>query len=125
MVINIGALKSKDYDLVKRDIAEVVNAGAGIVKVILEMYYLTEEEKVIACQLTEEAGAHFVKTSTGFAAGGTTIDDIRLMRQSVGKNIKVKAAGGIRNLKFALELIEAGVDRIGISSTKAIMAEFN
>lgn len=124
-VINIGALKSKAYDLVKEDIAAVVNAGTGIVKVILEMYYLTEEEKVIACQLTEEAGAHFVKTSTGFAAGGTTIEDILLMRRSVGKDIKVKAAGGIRDLKFALQLIEAGVDRIGISSTKAIMGEFD
>ncbi len=123
-VINIGALKSGQYSIVKQDIAEVVQATPAIVKVILETCYLTDEEKVIACKLVEEAGAHYVKTSTGFASGGATLADIRLMRQSVGPHMKVKAAGGIKTLKMSLELLEAGTDRLGLSSTKQILDEF-
>jgi len=93
------------------------------VKVIIETCYLTEEEKVMACRLAEEAGAHFVKTSTGFGPGGATADDVRLMRRLVGDRLGVKAAGGIRTLSTALALLEAGADRLGTSSGEAIMAE--
>jgi deoxyribose-phosphate aldolase len=123
MVINIGALKSKQYDFVKKDIEAVVKASPAIVKVILEMCYLNQEEKIAACKLCEEAGANYVKTSTGFATSGATLDDIRLMRKSVSSKVKVKAAGGIRTLDFSLQLIEAGADRIGISATRAILKE--
>lgn len=123
MVINVGALKSQKYDFVEQDIAAVVKASPAIVKVILEMCYLTEEEKVTACKLVEAAGAHFVKTSTGFAPGGATVADIKLMRQTVSPSVKVKAAGGIRTLAATLEFIEAGSDRIGVSSTQDMMLE--
>jgi len=125
MVIHIGALKSKQYHDVKQDIAEVVKASPGVVKVILEMCYLTDEEKVIGCKLVEEAGAHYVKTSTGFAPAGATLADIQLMRKAVSPGIKVKAAGGIRDLTFALELIRAGADRVGISATRNMLGEFD
>lgn len=125
MVIHTGALKSKQYKLVEQDIAAVVQASPAIVKVILEMCYLTEEEKVTGCKLTEAAGAHYVKTSTGFAPGGATLADIQLMKKSVGSYIKIKAAGGIKTLAFALQLIEAGSDRIGVSGTKDMMAELD
>ena len=124
MVINIGALKSKQYAIVKQDISGVVQATPAIVKVILETCYLSDEEKVTACKLVEEAGAHYVKTSTGFASGGVTLADIRLMRQSVSPHVKVKAAGGISTLKISLELLEAGADRLGISRTQSILDEF-
>jgi deoxyribose-phosphate aldolase len=122
MVINIGALKSGNYAEVKRDIEAVVSAAPCVVKVILEMCYLTGEEKKIGCRLVEEAGAHYVKTSTGFASGGATLDDIHLMRSSVSDTVGVKAAGGIADLEFCLKLIEAGCGRIGISRTREIMS---
>lgn len=119
MVINIGALKDRDYDYVKRDIEEVVKVAherGAIVKVIIETCYLTEEEKIKACELAKEAGADFVKTSTGFGSGGATLEDVRLMRKVVGPDMGVKAAGGIRTYEAALEMIKAGANRIGTSS---------
>lgn len=114
MVINIGALKDKDYDAVKADIATVVAASRpALVKVIIETCLLSDEEKVKACELSVEAGADFVKTSTGLSTGGATLEDVRLMRKAVGSRAKVKASGGIRTPEFARELIEAGADRIG------------
>lgn len=118
MVINIGALKHKDYDAVKEDIEAVVNSARGkaIVKVIIETSLLTEEEKIKACELSMEAGADFVKTSTGFSTGGATVADVRLMKSVVGNNLEIKASGGIRDLKTAKEMIEAGATRLGTSS---------
>ncbi len=119
MVINIGALKDRDYEYVKNDIAEVVKVAhekGAKVKVIIETCYLTEEEKVKACELAKEAGADFVKTSTGFGTGGATVEDVRLMRRVVGSEMGVKAAGGIRTYEQALKMIEAGANRIGTSS---------
>ncbi|GAB6103139.1 deoxyribose-phosphate aldolase [Thermococcus atlanticus] len=119
MVINIGALKDKDYDYVRNDIAEVVKVAHeknAKVKVIIETCYLTEEEKVKACELAKEAGADFVKTSTGFGTGGATVEDVRLMRKVVGEGMGVKAAGGIRTYEQALAMIEAGATRLGTSS---------
>lgn len=118
MVQNVGALKSGDYSNVERDIAAVVKASAGRarVKVILETALLTDEEKVKACVLAREAGAHFVKTSTGFGPGGATEEDIRLMRRVVGAEVGVKAAGGVKDQPTALRMIEAGATRIGASA---------
>ena len=119
MVINIGALKDRDYEYVKNDIAEVVKVAhekGAKVKVIIETCYLTEEEKVKACELAKEAEADFVKTSTGFGTGGATVEDVRLMRRVVGSEMGVKAAGGIRTYEQALKMIEAGANRIGTSS---------
>ncbi|MBS5388798.1 MAG: deoxyribose-phosphate aldolase [Clostridiales bacterium] len=114
MVINIGAVKDKDWDFVRDDIKAVVDASKpAIVKVIIETCLLTEEEKRKACQLSEEAGAAFVKTSTGFSTGGATIEDIKLMKETVGDRLQVKASGGIRTRAFTEELIAAGADRIG------------
>lgn len=114
MVINVGAVKDKNWDFVKEDIKAVVDASKpAIVKVIIETCLLTDEEKATVCQLSEEAGAAFVKTSTGFSTGGATIEDIRLMKKTVGDRLQVKASGGIRTPEFAAELIEAGADRIG------------
>ena len=114
MVINIGALKDKDYDTVRNDIKGVVEASKpAILKVIIETCLLTDEEKVKACELSVEAGAAFVKTSTGFSTGGATIDDIKLMRRTVGNRAQVKASGGIRTREDAEALISAGADRIG------------
>ncbi len=123
MVMNIGALRSGRYDYVENDIRAVVEAaGEGvIVKVILENCYLTDEEKVKACQLAEAAGADFVKTSTGFAASGATIEDLKLMRASVGPRVQVKAAHGVRTLEVALQVIEVGVTRFGATQTKKIL----
>lgn len=123
MVINVGALKDKDYDFVLNDIKEVVETAKGkaIVKVILETCLLTEEEKIKACQLSQEAGADFVKTSTGFSTGGATVEDIKLMRKTVGPNMGVKASGGVRTKEDALGVIEAGANRIGASSSIAIV----
>jgi len=126
MVINLGALKSGDHEAVKRDIEMVVDLkrlySDLIVKVIIETGYLTSEEKVAACRLVEEAGADFVKTSTGLV-GGATIEDVQLMRRAAGSNMGVKAAGGIRTLKDALAMIEAGANRIGTSAAVAIIEE--
>jgi len=127
MVINIGALKSGDYETVKKDIETVVNIkrlhSGLVVKVIIETGYLTAQEKVMACKLAKEAGADFVKTSTGLV-GGATVEDVRLMRETVGKNMGVKAAGGIRTFKEALAMIEAGANRIGTSTGPTIIEEF-
>jgi deoxyribose-phosphate aldolase len=125
-VINIGALKSKDYALVARDIAVVAataHAGGALVKVIIEAALLTDEEKFIACKLSKEAGADFVKTSTGFASGGATRHDVALMRRAVGPDMGVKAAGGIKSYQDAQKLIEAGATRIGASASVKIMQE--
>ena len=117
MVINIGAVKDRNWDFVRDDIKAVVEASKpAIVKVIIETCLLTDEEKVKACELSEEAGAAFVKTSTGFSTGGATVEDIRLMRKTVGDRLQVKASGGIRTPEFARELVEAGADRIGASN---------
>jgi deoxyribose-phosphate aldolase len=126
MVINVGALKSKDHALVARDIAAVVQAarsGGAITKVIIEVALLNNEEKVVACQLAVEAGAEFVKTSTGFASSGATASDVALMRKTVGPQVGVKAAGGIRTYADVLKMIEAGANRIGASASVKIMQE--
>lgn len=122
MVINIGALKSRDYKLVQDDIEAVVKASLPApVKVILETSQLTEEEKVIACVLSKAAAAAFVKTSTGFGGGGATVADIALMRRVVGAEMGVKASGGVRSLDDAHKLIAAGADRLGASASVAIV----
>ena len=121
-VINIGALKSRNFDLVERDIRAVVEAAKGtLVKVIIETCLLTDDEKVRACQLAQKAGADFVKTSTGFSTGGATVEDIALMRKTVGPDMGVKASGGARSYEDALAFIKAGATRIGASSGVAIM----
>lgn len=122
MVINIGALKDKNYDLVERDIKAVVDAAKGkaLVKVIIEACLLTDEEKVKACELSVKAGADFVKTSTGFSTGGATVEDVALMRKAVGPDFGVKASGGVRGLEDAKAMIEAGATRIGASSGVSI-----
>ncbi|AWE06788.1 deoxyribose-phosphate aldolase [Lysinibacillus sp. 2017] len=122
MVINIGALKDANYDLVREDIKAVVDAANGtLVKVIIEACLLTDEEKVKACELSVEAGANFVKTSTGFSTGGATAEDIALMRKTVGPDLGVKASGGVRSLEDMQLMIENGATRIGASSGVAIM----
>lgn len=122
MVINIGALKDKRYDYVCRDIESVVKAAKGkTVKVIIETFYLTDEEKVIACKLSCKAGAHFVKTCTGFNDGFATVEDIKLMKASVTNGVKIKASSGIRTYEKAIALIEAGADRLGTSSGAVIL----
>lgn len=122
MVINIGALKDKDYDLVYKDIKAVVDAAdkKALVKVIIETCYLTDEEKKIACELSVKAGADYVKTSTGFGTGGSTPEDIKLMRDVVGSNIGVKASGGVRTTEDAIKVIDAGASRIGASASISI-----
>lgn len=123
MVINVGALKSGNHDLVRDDIESVVEAAnATLVKVIIETCLLTDDEKRIACQLAKEAGCDFVKTSTGFSGGGATVDDVALMKTVVGENIEVKASGGVRSREDALAMIEAGASRIGASSGIAIVS---
>jgi deoxyribose-phosphate aldolase len=123
MVANIGALKSRDYDLVRSDIRVVVEACRSIVvsKVIIEAALLTDDEKRRVCELAKEAGADFVKTSTGFGPGGATAHDVALMRAVVGDEMGVKAAGGIRDLETAREMIEAGASRIGASASVKIV----
>lgn len=117
MVINIGALKDKRYDDVQKDIEGVVGVANGkTVKVIIETVLLTDEEKVKACELAEKAGADFVKTSTGFAGGGATPEDVKLMKDTVGDRLEVKASGGVRNLEDFNKMIEAGATRIGASA---------
>lgn len=122
MVINIGALKNKEYDIVRDDIKAVVDAANGtLVKVIIETSLLTDDEKVKACELAVEAGADFVKTSTGFSTGGATSEDVALMRKTVGPDIGVKASGGVRSLEDMKKMVEAGATRIGASSGVAII----
>ncbi len=127
MVINIGALKHGDFELVLRDIrgvaAEARREDGIIVKVIIETALLTEAEKVKACELAVEAGADFVKTSTGFSGGGATPEDVRLMRKTVGSGVGVKASGGVKTLADALTMLEAGANRIGASAGVSILAE--
>ncbi|GGE74513.1 deoxyribose-phosphate aldolase [Priestia taiwanensis] len=122
MVINIGALKDKNDELVERDIRAVVEAANGtLVKVIIETCLLTEEEKVRACELCVKAGANYVKTSTGFSTGGATIEDVALMRKTVGPDIGVKASGGVRDLQGMEDMVKVGATRIGTSSGVVIM----
>ncbi|KJS80376.1 MAG: deoxyribose-phosphate aldolase [Peptococcaceae bacterium BICA1-8] len=130
MVINIGALKAGKYDYVQEDIHAVVNAAKiqvpkKLVKVIIETNLLTNEEKEKACELVLAAGADFVKTSTGFNGGGANLEDVHLMKRVVGEKVKIKASGGIRDVKTALLMIEAGAERIGTSSGVAIVSGNN
>ncbi|WP_413380126.1 deoxyribose-phosphate aldolase [Alkalihalobacillus sp. 1P02AB] len=123
MVINVAALKAGDRDYVEQDIRAVVEAAKGkaLTKVIIESCLLTDEEKVLACQLAVTAGADFVKTSTGFSTGGATVEDISLMRKTVGPDVGVKASGGVRDLETAQAMIEAGATRIGASAGVSIV----
>jgi deoxyribose-phosphate aldolase len=125
MVLNIGRLRSGTVDEVRTDIQAVVEVAAGraLVKVILENAYLDQAQKVLGCRLAEEAGADFVKTSTGFAPSGATLDDLRLMRRTVSPGIGVKAAGGIRTLDALIDALNAGATRIGATATKTILEE--
>ena len=126
MVLNISKVLSRDFDYVEREIAavaKVAHKGGGILKVILENFYLTDDMKVQACIVAERAGADFVKTSTGFAAGGATFTDLRLMRKTVSPKVQVKAAGGIRELDTALLVREVGGTRFGCTATEKIMEE--
>lgn len=117
MVLNIGALKAAEYDFLEKEITAVVRAAEGnVVKVILETSMLTLEEKIKACEISVEAGAHFVKTSTGFGGGGATVEDILLMKKTVGAKAAVKASGGIKNFEQAIALLNAGATRLGTSS---------
>jgi deoxyribose-phosphate aldolase len=122
MVLHIGRLRAGDRDDVLRDIAAVVQAAEGrVVKVILETALLNEPEKVAACELSAEAGAHFVKTSTGFGPSGATVEDVRLLRATVGEALGVKASGGIRDLATARRMIAAGASRLGTSASVALI----
>lgn len=123
MVINVGKIKSKDWDYVREDVEKVVNAckGKALTKVIIETCLLTDEEKVKACVLSKEVGADFVKTSTGFSTGGATVEDVALMRKTVGAEMGVKASGGVRTYEDAIKMIEAGATRIGTSNGVAIV----
>lgn len=127
MVINIGALKDKDYELVRDDIKAVVDAAKdkAIVKVIIETCLLNEEEKKMACQLALEAEADFVKTSTGFSTGGATLEDVALMKSVVGDSLEVKASGGVRDISTAKAMVDAGATRLGTSSGVKIAASDN
>ena len=121
MVINVGALKDKDYDVVCDDIKAVKKAcGQALLKVIIETCLLTDDEKVKACELAKKAGADFVKTSTGFSTGGATTHDVSLMRKTVGDSMGVKASGGIRDKETAEKMVEAGANRLGTSATVSI-----
>jgi deoxyribose-phosphate aldolase len=129
MVMNLGLFASKEYEAVQNDIAEVVKAAKSTnpeaeVKVILETCLWSEEEIVKACELTEAAGADYVKTSTGFAASGATPEVIALMRKTVGDRLGVKASGGVRTLDALIDMAEAGASRVGASGTTAILLEF-
>jgi deoxyribose-phosphate aldolase len=123
MVIDIGAMRSGREDIVLADIRAVVEATAAEVKVILETAYLTDEQIVRGAELVSEAGAAFVKTSTGFAPAGATPDNVRLLRQGAASGVQVKAAGGLKTLAQIAAVIEAGADRVGVSGTKQILAE--
>lgn len=122
MVLNIGALKEQDYERVEADISAVVQAANHkTVKVIIEACLLTDEEKVKACELSQSAGADFVKTSTGFAGGGGTTHDVQLMKETVGQAMEVKASGGVRTADDFLQMLEAGATRVGASAGVAII----
>ena len=126
MVVNGGKIKSRDWDYVKNDIAKVVEVASGraLVKVIIETCLLTDEEKVRVCEISKEVGADFVKTSTGFSTGGATVEDIALMRKTVGPDMGVKASGGVRDAEKAKALIKAGATRLGASAGIAIVKGF-
>ena len=125
MVMNIGALKEGKYDIVRKEVEGLVRAAEGrTTKLILETCLLTDEEKIKACEIAKKCGADFVKTSTGFQESGATVHDVKLMRQTVGANMGVKAAGGIRSTEAALALIEAGANRLGVSAGIAIVEGF-
>ena len=125
MVLNVSRLKSGDHDAVRTDIAEVVKATPGVEhKVILETCYLTQDEKRAACHLVVEAGAEYVKTSTGFGAAGATVADVRLLKETVAGRAKVKASGGIRDWRTTLAMLEAGADRIGTSAGLTILEQW-
>jgi len=127
MVLNIGRLRSGEYNYVREDIRAVCNTAhaRGVkVKVIFENAYLTDEEKITACKLSEAAGADWVKTSTGFAPGGATLDDLRLMRANVGETMQIKAAGGVRTLPALLDVIDTGTTRCGATATVTILDDF-
>jgi deoxyribose-phosphate aldolase len=127
MVLNFGQLRSGKHDLVREDIKAVCDAAhmrSAKVKVIFENAYLTDEEKVIACKLSEVAGADWVKTSTGFASSGATLDDLRLMRANVSERVQVKAAGGVRTLAALLDVIDAGATRCGAIATATMLDDF-
>lgn len=127
MVINIGLAKDGRFDLVENEIARMANIcheNGALLKVILETCLLTDDEITSACLAAKNARADFVKTSTGFSTGGATADDVKLMRRTVGSSMQIKASGGIRTLKDAMEMIEAGADRLGCSASVAIMKEF-
>lgn len=126
MVINIGALKSAEVAHVRSDIEGVVHVAhklKAIVKIIIETILLNDNEKIMACKIAQEAGADFVKTSTGFASGGATVEDVRLMRQTVDENMGVKAAGGIHDYETARQMVEAGANRIGCSNSVNIISQ--
>ncbi len=127
MVLNIGQLRSGKHDFVREDIKAVCDAAHARdvkVKVIFENAYLTDEEKITACKLADAAGADWVKTSTGFAPGGATLEDLRLMRANVSDHVQVKAAGGVRSLPAILDVIDAGVTRCGATATAKILDDF-
>ena len=124
MVLPVGELKAGKHDVVLKDIRAVVQAAQGaVVKVIIEACLLTNGEKITACHLAQEAGAHFVKTSTGFSTHGARVEDVRLMRQTVGDSLGVKAAGGIRTYEQAIAMVQAGASRLGTSGSVKIMEE--
>ena len=124
VVLNIGKAKAGDWSSVKADISAVVAGSApALVKVILETCYLTDEEKILACEVARDAGAKYVQTSTGFGTGGATVEDVALMRSTVGATIKIKASGGIRTRADAIAMLNAGADRIGASAGVSIIAE--
>lgn len=134
VVINVGALKSGDYDFVRREISDIVSAAnisgmtqdakRTLIKVIIETPYLSDREKIIACRISLEAGADFIKTSTGTAPNGATVEDIRLIRGITGPAIGVKAAGGIRNLDHAINLLDSGANRLGTSAGVALVQAY-
>ncbi|PQF25864.1 deoxyribose-phosphate aldolase [Enterococcus mundtii] len=126
-VINIGKLKEGDFDYIRDEMKAVVNVsreGGIISKVILENCYLTDQEKMAVCEIAKEVKPDYVKTSTGFGTGGATVEDVKLMKQVVGETVKVKAAGGIRDLDTALQMIEAGAERLGTSAGIKIIEEY-
>ena len=124
MVINITDVKNSDYDLVKEEIASLkAICGDKILKVIVETCYLTTEEKINMCRIVTEAGADYIKTSTGFCTAGATLEDVKLFKEHIGENVKIKAAGGIRTREDMIAYIKEGVSRIGCSSTKVLFEE--
>jgi len=124
MVINMGDVKNRDYDCITEEIRTLKRAAVGrVLKVIIETCYLTEEEKIALCKCVTEGGADYIKTSTGFGTGGALMEDIRLFKQHIGPNVKIKAAGGIRSRQDMVDFLEAGCDRLGTSSAVKILME--